>query len=165
MAAGSGPCHFAFHPNGRNAYVINEMALTVTALLYNPEAGTFQELQSITTLPAGEKHDPGYSTAEVQVHPSGKFVYGSNRGHDSIAIFRVDPESGKLTAAGHQKSGIKVPRNFAIDPTGAFLLVGNQASNSIVTFRIDPANGALTPAGDKVDVPSPVCLKFVPIAK
>jgi 6-phosphogluconolactonase len=155
----SGPRHFAFHPNGHYAYVINEMASTVTAMKYDAERGTLEKVQTVSTLPEGRK---GNSTAEVQVHPSGKFLYGSNRGHNSIAVFAVDAETGKLTPAGHQGSGIKVPRNFGIDPTGKFLLVANQDGDSILVFRIDPKTGALEATGEKVDVPKPVCVKFVP---
>lgn len=159
VAPGAGPRHFAFHPNGKNAYVINEMACTITAFRYNPHHGTLEELQTITTLPH-EKRD-GYSTAEVQVHPSGKFVYGSNRGHDSIAIFTVDPSSGKLTAAGHQSTEGKTPRNFGIDPAGKFLLAANQDSDNIVVFSIDPATGQLKLTDHEIKIPKPVCVKFV----
>jgi 6-phosphogluconolactonase len=155
----SGPRHFAFHPNGRHAYVINELASTVTAMKYDAERGTLEKVQTVSTLPERRK---GNSTAEVQVHPSGKFLYGSNRGHNSIAVFAVDAETGQLTPAGHQGSGIKVPRNFGIDPTGTFLLVANQDGDSILVFRIDPKTGALEATGEKVDVPKPVCVKFVP---
>jgi 6-phosphogluconolactonase len=97
----------------------------------------------------------------VQVHPSGKFVYGSNRGHNSIAIFAFDADTGKLTAAGHQGTGIKTPRNFTIDPTGTFLLVANQDGDSVLVFRIDPKTGALTPTESKIELGAPVCIKFV----
>src|SRR5262249_58936488 len=116
LAPGSGPRHFAFHPNGRWAYVINELKSTVTALSYDPEHGVLKGLQTVSTLPEGFKGNT--STAEVQVHPSGKFLYGSNRGHDSIAVFGIDPKTGALTPAGHQSDKIKTPRNFGIDPTG-----------------------------------------------
>jgi 6-phosphogluconolactonase len=160
VAAGSGPRHFAFHPDGRHAYVINEITLTVTAFEYEPERGAFKELQTISTVPDGPK--PGLSTAEVQVHPSGKFLYGSNRGHDSIVIYAIDAASGKLTLVDHQPTQGKTPRNFGIDPTGTFLLAENQNSDSIVVFRIDPQTGRLEPTGKTVQVPSPVCAKFMP---
>jgi 6-phosphogluconolactonase len=160
IAASSGPRHFAFHPNGKIAYVINEMKNTVTVLAYDAEQGEMKTLQTIDTLPRGFK---GKSwTAEVVVHPSGKFLYGSNRGHDSIAIFSIDAKTGKLTAIGHQAKGIKMPRNFAIDPTGKFLLVANQDSDSIIVFRIDQKTGELKPTGTVVEVPKPVCLRFMP---
>ena len=159
VAPGAGPRHFAFHPTGRFAYVINEITCTVTAFAYDGDRGVLKEIQTITTLPHEVKE--GYSTAEVQVHPSGKFLYGSNRGHHSIAIFSIDPDSGKLTAVGHQPTGGKTPRNFAIDPTGQFLLAENQDSDTIVVFRIDAKTGELKPTGHIVEVPSPVCVRFL----
>jgi 6-phosphogluconolactonase len=160
VAPGSGPRHFAFHPGGRFGYVISEMANTVTAFAYDADRGTLTEIQAISTLPPSFQ---GKSyTAEVQVHPSGKFLYGSNRGHDSIAIFTVDPATGKLTAAGHQATLGKNPRNFAIDPTGAYLLAENQDSDSIVVFRIDPATGGLEQVGEPVPIPMPVCIRMIP---
>jgi 6-phosphogluconolactonase len=161
VAPGSGPRHFAFHPNGRNAYVINEMKNTVTAFSYNPEHGVLKELQTVPTLPKDFKGTS--STAEVVVHPSGKFLYGSNRGHNSIVIFSIDPKSGELTTVGHQTSQIKTPRNFAIDPTGTYLLVANQDGDSIVVFRIDPKTGELKPTGNVAEVPVPVCLRMMPM--
>jgi len=158
VAPGAGPRHFAFHPSGRYAYVINEMNSTVTAFRYDAAAGTLTELQTISTLPDEHK---GNSTAEVVVHPSGKFLYGSNRGHDSLAIFRIDEATGRLSAVGHQPTGGKTPRNFAIDPTGQWLLAENQSSDTIVAFKIDAESGKLTPTGQKLDVPSPVCVRFL----
>jgi 6-phosphogluconolactonase len=159
VAPKSGPRHFAFHPDGQHAYVINEMANTVTAFQYDPDKGALKPLQTITTLPKDFK---GKSwTAEVQVHPSGKFLYGSNRGHDSIAIFAIDPKTGELRAVGHQGEKIKTPRNFGIDPTGAYLLVASQDADSITVFRIDPKTGELTPTGSSVEVPKPVCVKMI----
>ena len=158
-APGSGPRHFAFHPSGKYAYVINEMGNTVTAFAYNADQGSLTEIQSIGTLPSDFK---GASyTAEVVVHPSGKFLYGSNRRQDSIAIFTVDVKSGKLTAAGHQGDGIKEPRNFNIDPTGKYCLVCNQNGDSILVFAIDQTTGALKPTGGKVVIGAPVCVKFL----
>jgi 6-phosphogluconolactonase len=162
-APGAGPRHFAFHPNGRFAYVINELNSTVSALAYDYEHGTLKELQTLTTLPADYKK--ASYPAEVQVHPSGKFLYGSNRGHDSIAIFAIDPAKGTLTASGHQNHHIKNPRNFGIDPTGQFMLVANQDGNSVVCFRIDPKTGALTPAGGDLTISKPVCIKMVRVEK
>jgi 6-phosphogluconolactonase len=162
LADRSGPRHFAFHPSGRYAYVINEMANTVTAMKYDAERGTLKPVQAVTTLPEGFK---GRSfTAEVQVHPSGKFLYGSNRGHNSIAVFGIDEKSGELTPAGHATEGIKVPRNFGIDPTGKYLIVANQDGDSLLVFAIDPKTGALKATGMKVEVAKPVCVKFVPKA-
>lgn len=155
---GAGPRHFDFHPGGRYAYVINELDSTVTTFAYEAASGRLAELQTVSTLPAGfagRSH-----CADIHVHPSGNFVYGSNRGHDSIAIFAVDQNSGLLTAVGHESTQGKIPRNFAIDPTGAFLLAANQNSDNIVVFRIDQQTGKLTPTGYSVETPTPVCLKF-----
>jgi 6-phosphogluconolactonase len=160
VAPGAGPRHFAFHPDGRHAYVINEMQSTVSALAYEPDRGALRLLQTVSTLPEGFKGNT--STAEVVVHPSGKFLYGSNRGHNSIAIFAIDPSTGKLTAVGHQSEHIKTPRNFAIDPTGTYLLVANQDSDSLVVFRIDQRTGQLLPRGNVVEVPMPVCIRMIP---
>jgi 6-phosphogluconolactonase len=161
VAPRSGPRHFAFSPDGRFGYVINEISLTVTAFAYDADDGILTEIQTISTVPA-DYRDKGGSTAEVQVHPSGKFLYGSNRGHDSIAIFAIDATSGKLTSVGFEPTGGKTPRNFAIDPTGAFLFAENQDSNTIVVFRIDPGTGKLTPTGQTAKVSKPVCIKMIP---
>jgi 6-phosphogluconolactonase len=158
VAAGAGPRHLAFHPDGRHAYVIDELDSTITRLDYDPERGVMKAVQRISTLPAGYKGKN--SAAEVAVHPDGRLVFGSNRGHDSIAIFTVDARTGALKAAGHQPTGGKSPRHFAIDPTGAFLLAANQLSDTIVVFRIDRATGHLTPVGEPVRVPRPVCLRM-----
>jgi 6-phosphogluconolactonase len=159
VAPGAGPRHFAFHPGGRFAYVINELNSTVTAFRYDAGAGALHEIQAVTTLPEGFT-GTNYP-AEVQVHRSGRFLYGSNRGHDSIAIFRIDGESGRLTPSGHQPSGGKGPRNFGIDPTGAWMIVGNQGTDNAIVLRIDPASGALTPTGQTFEAPAPICFKFL----
>jgi 6-phosphogluconolactonase len=157
---GAGPRHLTFHPGGGFAYVINEIQSTLTAFAYDAGKGVLKEIQSISTLPEGFTGQS--STAEVELLPSGKVLYGSNRGHDSIAVFSVDP-AGKLTLVEETPSGGKVPRNFAIDPTGTFLLAANQKSDNVVAFRIDPKSGRLMPTGEKLDVPSPVCIKFLAI--
>ena len=156
LAPGAGPRHAAFHPDGRHVYVINELQSTVTAFSYDPATGALGELQTLSTVPAG--YTEPTNTAEIAVRPDGKFLYGSNRGHDSIAIFAVDAATGKLTAAGHQPTRGKKPRNFAIDPTGTWLLAANQDSDSIAVFRIDRASGALSPVGQPFSVPRPVCV-------
>jgi len=161
-APGAGPRHFAFHPNGRFAYVINELGNTVTAFAYDAAKGTLTVIQDITTLPKG--FDGTSYTAEVQVHPGGKFLYGSNRGHNSIAIFAVDTATGKLTPAGHESTQGDWPRNFGIDPTGTWLIVANRKTDNLVVYRIDPATGALKPTGQTIEVPAPVCVKFLPLA-
>jgi 6-phosphogluconolactonase len=158
---GSGPRHFAFHPTSRFAYVINEMACTVTAFAYDPARGQLTELQTITTLPDGETVKPNYSTAEVQVHPSGRFLYGSNRGHNSISVFAIDPAKGTLIFVENEPTQGKTPRGFGIDPTGQYLLAGNQDSASVVIFKIDQKTGELTPTGQTLEIGSPVCVKFV----
>jgi 6-phosphogluconolactonase len=159
VASGSGPRHLAFSPDGKFAYVNNEMALTVTAFAYDAKRGVLRELQTLPTVPEGTSR-AGNSTAEVRVHPSGKFVYVSNRGPDSIAIFRADPKTGMLTAAGHEPTQGKTPRSLSIDPSGQFLLAANQNSDSVVVFRIDQESGTLTRTGTTVEVPSPVCVEF-----
>ncbi len=163
ITPGSGPRHFTFHPNGRFGYVINEMALTVTALAYNAQRGVFSTLQTIGTVP-DDVDRAGLSTAEIRVHPSGKFLYGSNRGHDSIAVFRITPESGRLALVEIEPTQGKTPRNFFIDPTGTFLLAENQSSGTIVVFRIDQESGALTATGHSVAVPAPVCVRMLALA-
>ncbi|MHC4517858.1 MAG: lactonase family protein [Planctomycetota bacterium] len=159
VKAGAGPRHFAFHPSGKRAYVINELDCTMTAFAYDAASGTLTETQTVPTLPEGFE---GRSTcAEVRVHPSGEFLYGSNRGHDSIVVYRIDAASGRLTFVEHETAGIKTPRNFNIDPTGALCLVGNQGSDSMGVFRIDRETGALEPTGHKVFVGRPVCVRFL----
>jgi 6-phosphogluconolactonase len=156
---GSGPRHLAFHPEGRFVYLINEMSSSLTALTYDADHGKLQEFQTISTLP--DKFEGHSSCAEVQVHPSGKFVYGSNRGHDSIAVFAVDAKTGRLSYVAHQSTQGKTPRHFAIDPTGKWLLAENMDSGTVVVFGIDPKTGKLTPTGQSVEVGSPVCAVFV----
>ena len=165
VEGGAGPRHFAFHPKGRFAYVINEMHCTVTAFAVDPRRGALKELQTISTLPAGQSVASGYSTAEVQVHPSGRFLYGSNRGHDSIAVFAIDQTSGRLTHLQNEPTQGSTPRGFGIDPTGTYLLAGNQRSDSVIVFRIDRETGRLTPAGHKIEIGSPVCVKFLRLGK
>jgi len=156
---GSGPRHFAFHPGGHYAYVINEMHSTVTAFSYDSARGVLKVLQTISTIPKDFKSEN--STAEVQVHPSGKFLYGSNRGHDSIAVFAIDQEKGTLRLIEQQSTQGKTPRNFGIDPTGRYLLAANQDSGNVVVFRINLQDGRLSATGQIAQVPSPVCVKFL----
>ncbi len=158
---GGGPRHFAFHPSGKYGYVINELQSTVTAFHWDAGQGALREIQTISTLP--EDFTERTSTAEIEVHPSGKFLYGSNRGHDSIAVFAIDGSSGKLTAVERTSTQGKTPRSFAIDPTGQFFFAVNQNSNNLVLFRIDQQTGRLTQEGESLQVPSPVCVKFVKV--
>ncbi len=158
---GDGPRHFAFHPDGRFAYVINELLMTVTAFGVSSSDGGLTEVQTISSLPEGQAVVQGFSGADIQVHPSGKFLYASNRGHDSIAVFAIDAKTGRLTRVQHEPTGGSTPRGFGIDPAGRFLLAANQRSDSVVVFRIDPATGRLTPTGHTASLGSPVCVKFV----
>lgn len=162
VAPGAGPRHFAFHPSGQYAYVINELFSTMTAFSYDASQGKLTEIQTVSTLPADFKKDS--YTAEVVVHPNGQFVYGSNRGHDSLAIFKIDANTGKLTTVGIQPTGGKTPRNFAIEPTGNYLIAGNQGSNTATLFSINQATGELKQIGEPIPVPSPVCFRFLPMA-
>lgn len=160
VAPGSGPRHFAFHTSGKYAYVINEMLCTITAFAYDAEKGTLTEIQTLPTL-ASVKPARGDSTAEIVVHPSGKFLYGSNRGNNTIASFTIDQATGKLTATGHQGEQVRTPRNFNVDPTGKWCLVANQDGDSVIVFAIDPETGKLSPTAHKAVVGMPVCVKFL----
>jgi 6-phosphogluconolactonase len=159
MKPGAGPRHLALHPGGRFAFLINELDSTLAALSVDARKGVFKVRQVVPTLPADFQ---GESTcADVQVTPSGRFVYASNRGHDSLVIYRIDQHTGRLAYVGHQTTQGKTPRQFEIDPTGRFLLVGNQDTDTIVSFRIDPQTGKLAPTGQVLQVPTPVCVKFL----
>jgi 6-phosphogluconolactonase len=159
---GNGPRHMAFSPDGRFAYVVQEMGGAVVAFAYNAEQGSLSQVQIISTLPSD--FTAANTAADVHVHPSGKFLYASNRGHDSIAIFAIDPATGRLTSRGWQSTQGKTPRNFAIDETGRWLIAANQGSDSIALFRIDESTGALTPTGKIESVAAPVCVKCLAIA-
>lgn len=155
----SGPRHLRFHPNRQFAYLITESAGTIIAYAYDPAAGRLTELQTVSTLPAaytGERN-----AAELCIHPSGRFLYGSNRGHDSIAIFTIDQGTGTLTAVGHTATHGRSPRAFAIDPTGSFLLVANELSDSLMSYHIDRHTGRLEPTGFRTSMPHPACIAFV----
>jgi 6-phosphogluconolactonase len=158
VAPGSGPRHFTLHPQPGFAYVINELTSTITTFSYDQQSGDLREVQTVSTLPndfAGSN-----LTAEVQVHPSGNFLYGSNRGHDSIAVFSVDQVTGKLTMLGYYSTGGRTPRHFGIDPAGNLLVVANQDSDCVVVLHIDQQTGVLEPAAS-IALPSPVCVVFV----
>ena len=156
---GAGPRHLAFHPNGRMVYSVNELQSSITVFDYARESGRLRERQTISTLPEG--FQGASAAAEIAVHSSGKFLYASNRGDDSIAVFAIDPSGSSLHSIQHVPTGGKTPRNFAIDPTGKYLLAANQDSNNIVVFKIEPATGRLAPSGQPVASPTPVCLTFV----
>lgn len=158
LKPGAGPRHLVFHPAGKHAYVINELHATITAFAHDRANGHLDEVQTIATLPPS--FIAANTSADIHISPDGRFVYCSNRGHDSIAAFAINPANGKLTLIAHESTGGKTPRNFAIDPTGTFLLAANQNSNNIVTFRRDRKTGRLASTGHVAEVPSPVCLKF-----
>ena len=162
---GSGPRHLAFHPNGKFAYVLTEMEDSVTAFAYNANKGSLSPLQTVSALSTLRKDYKGpKEAAEIVVHPSGKFLYASNRaGIDTISAFSIDPAKGTLQLKNEYPTMGKTPRNVAIDPTGKFLLAANQESNNIVTFRIDAITGALSPTGDVVEAAAPVCIVFVAV--
>jgi 6-phosphogluconolactonase len=158
LRPGAGPRHFAFHPNNRFGYVINELDNTVTAFKWDSKRGKLEELHSLSTLPEG--FEGGNSTAELFIHPTGQFLYGSNRGHHSIVVYQVDKESGRLNYVENESTQGETPRSFGIDPSGKFLLAANQSSSSIVVFEIDPVTGALNATGTHIDVPTPVSVIF-----
>jgi 6-phosphogluconolactonase len=160
VAAGAGPRHVAFHPDGRHAYCINELDLTVTTFDFDAQTGALAPVQTLSTIPAGISDRNGFSTAEIAVHPSGKFVYGSNRGHDSIAMYAVDQSTGRLSFLGVEPIRGKTPRNFAVDPSGKWLLAAGQDSHGVSLFSIDQATGKLSYTGRTVPVPAPVCITF-----
>lgn len=157
---GSGPRHLAFGPDQKFAYLLSEMKSTVTVFAFDASGGVLHAVQTISTLP---KDFTGTNdAAEIHVHPNGKFLYASNRGNDSIAIFAIDQKTGLLKVIDHVSTQGKTPRNFEIDPTGSRLLVANQDTGNIVVFNIDGQTGRLTPTGEVLSVPSPVSLDFVP---
>jgi 6-phosphogluconolactonase len=159
LPPGSGPRHLAIHPAGSSIYVLNELLNTVSVLRRDDASGALSLVQTLPTLPSGftgENH-----TAEIFVHPNGKFVYSSNRGHNSLAVFAVEPD-GRLTSAGHVGTGGAVPRGFALSPGGDWLIAANQASNNLVVFKVDAATGKLTPTGQEFPVRTPVCVVFAP---
>ncbi|MCZ7644432.1 MAG: lactonase family protein [Planctomycetota bacterium] len=157
---GAGPRHMAFHPDGRFAYVINELDCTLTVFGYDAEFGALTELQTVAALPAGTEVTDKDTCADIHVHPNGRFVYGSNRGHDSIVVYAIDSATGKLAHVMHESTKGQCPRNFALDPDGQFLLAANQNSDSIVSFRLDDDGARLTPAGKVTQVAKPVCIAF-----
>ncbi len=159
LPAGSGPRHFAFTPDERFAYAINELDSTVNGFAFNAADGSLRDVCRLSTLPddfTGSSH-----CADVHVHPSGRFLYGSNRGHDSIAVYAIDQATGELTSLGQTLTGGRTPRNFAVDPSGRWLLAANQDTDDIFVFAIDQESGALTPTNHSVGASMPVCLTFV----
>ncbi len=157
---GAGPRHIDFHPSHKFVYLINELDSTISALAWNDRSGELSEIQTLPTLPEGFS-GTNYP-ADIHVHPNGRFVYGTNRGHNSLAAFAIDPSNGRMSLVGHTSTGGDFPRNFVIDPSGRFLLAANQKTDNIVVFRIDQATGALQATGAQAEIPAPVCLKFLP---
>ena len=154
---GAGPRHLVFHPDGKHAYLINELNSTVTALAYDAAAGRFRELQTLSALPTGYTGEN--SCADIHVSRNGLFLYASNRGHNSIAVFAIDTSNGTLVPIQDVDTQGKTPRNFILDPSGRLLLVANQNSNNMVSYRVDPQSGLLTPTGQSAEVPSPMFLQ------
>jgi 6-phosphogluconolactonase len=162
MAPGSGPRHIVFHPNGRFVYAVNELNSTITLMTYDAQHGRLESRQIVSTLPENATlPQTGNTCAELQIHPSGRFLYGSNRGNDSIAIFSIDPTTGRLTSVEFQPTGGHTPRGFAVDPAGKWLITGNQDSGNVVEFRIDSRTGRLMPSGIRVKVDMPVCVEII----
>jgi len=161
LKTGSGPRHAIFSPNGKFLFVVSELSSTATSFSYEPKTGDLKQVNTVSTLP------PEFSgrndVAEAAVHPNGRYLYVSNRGMDSIALFAIDPKKGTLSPRGTVPTGGKEPRHFALDPAGNFMFVENQLSDTIVIFHVDALSGDLTPTGDTLSVPSPVCLKFIPV--
>ena len=162
LKAGAGPRHFALHPDGHRAWCVNELDLTVTAFTYDPNRGELRAGETVSTLPADVTDRIGFSCAEIAVHPNGKFLYASNRGHDSITMFRIVGDTNTLEFLGVEPTLAKTPRHFAIAPGGKFLLAGGQASNTVTVFAIDDETGRLTFTGTSVEVPNPMCVAFRP---
>ena len=159
--SGAGPRHLAFHPNGRLVLVNGEIDSSLAVFAYDADRGALQIVDAISSLPEGV-YGPSIrnSTAHVTVHPNGRFAYVSNRGHDSLAIYAIDPESGRVRLVGHQSTGGQTPRGFNLDPAARFLLAANQNSGTVVSFAVDGDTGRLTPTGHVTDVPWPVCVTF-----
>lgn len=158
LPPGAGPRHFAFHPTARFAFVISELDSTIAALSFDQARGSFQLLHTVPALPAGYRDES--HCADLHVSPDGRFLYGSNRGHDSIVIHAIDQATGRLTLVGHQPTLGKTPRNFAIDPSGRFLIAANQNGDSLVVFRIDDETGKLIDTGKRAEIGTPMCVKF-----
>jgi len=162
LAPAAGPRHFAFHPSGRHGYSVNELDLTVTAFGYDAAAGRLVPFQTLSTIPDDVVDRTGFSTAEIVVHPGGRFLYASNRGHDSIAMYAVDPDTGRLEFLGVEPTRCQTPRNFVLHPSGRYLLAAGMASNTVTVFAVDGQTGRLTFTGQTIDVPAPMCIRFRP---
>jgi 6-phosphogluconolactonase len=163
LKPGAGPRHLAFHPNGKFAYVINELDSTITTFAFDSEKGSLTAVETVPTLPL--YYDGENTTAEIHVHPSGKYLYGSNRGHESVVLFEIDEDTGKLRFIEEQGTGGKTPRHFELDRRGAHLIIANQNTHTLLVCRVDAENGRLKPSGVFVDCPSPACVKFLEPAR
>jgi 6-phosphogluconolactonase len=163
VSPGSGPRHFAFHPSGKYAFVNNEILMTVTSFAYDAEKGTLTEIETVSTLPEVDRGKTGLSTAETVAHPSGKFVYVSNRTHDTIAVFTCDQATGKLTLIQNASAEGQIPRNFNLDPTGRWMIVAHQNSNTAALFKVDEVSGRLSFTGKKIQVGGAVCVRFLAV--
>ena len=159
VAPGAGPRHFAFHPNGKFAYVVNEVNSTMTAFSWDRENGILKEIQTVPLIPADYKQLD--TSAEVVIHKSGKFLYASNRGYDSLRVFSIDQKTGLLTFVQDMREALKHPRNFLIDPSGKWLVCANRDANTATTYAIDPKTGALVYTGRSIDVPMAICVRFL----
>ena len=157
-AHGAGPRHLAFHPNSRFVFVLNELNSTITVYGYDADEGRIQEEETVSTLPHGFQGEN--MTAEIEASACGRFLYSSNRGHNSIAMFRVDADKGRLEPLGHCSTRGDWPRTFRIDPTGSWLVAANQRTSDAFVFRIDPDDGGLTPSGDRLAVINPTCVRY-----
>jgi len=160
IKAGAGPRHMVFRPDGRFAYVVNELSSTITVFRYESTTGVLKESQTISTRP--EYFEGANTAAEVGVHPSGKYLYASNRGHNSVVLFSIDPDQGTLAYIEEQGTGGSTPRHFGIEPSAKHLAIGNQQSDTVLVCRIDDGNGRLKPSGVFASAPSPACVKFLP---
>jgi 6-phosphogluconolactonase len=161
VPAGGGPRHLAFHPNGRFVFVCNEMAMTVTAFSYDADKGMLTPGATVPTLPAADRQQAGLSTAEIAVHPNGRFIYVSNRGHDTIAVFSCEAETGRLILIQNARCEGRTPRHFRLDPTGRWCLIAHQDSNSVAVFAVDAVTGLLKFTGQTIAVPAPICVQFL----
>jgi 6-phosphogluconolactonase len=160
LKPGAGPRHMVFRPDGKFAYVVNELDSTITSFAYDATAGALKELETVTTLPG--YYDGPNTAAEIAVHPSGKFLYTSNRGNESVVLFTIDRETGKLTWIEEQNTGGKTPRHFGIEPAAKHMAIANQDSDTLLASRIDKDNGRLKPSGVFATCPSPTCAVFLP---
>ncbi len=159
LEQGAGPRHIAFHPTGNYAYAIGELGNTISACAFDDRTGDLQVLHNVSSLAEGFRGE-SYA-ADIQVHPNGKFLYGTNRGADTLAICAIDAETGRLKSLGQVPSGGKFPRAIAVDPSGKLLISANQKSDHLMLFRIDPATGMLSAVGEPVSIPQPVCIRFL----